>query len=71
MPRVVMRLAVMDDGSVKVEKGDMGPPKKLTKREFKKTLHGKNMKNAASITFLQSNPCTWVNALGTWYYICW
>ncbi len=71
MPRVVMRLAVMDDGTVKVEKGDMKAPEKMTKAEFKRSLQGKNMKNAASITVLQSNPCTWVNALGTWYYICW
>lgn len=71
MPKVVMRLAVMDNGTIKVEKGDMGAPQKLTKPAFKKSLNGKKMKNAESIMVLQSNPCTWVNALGTWYYICW
>ncbi len=71
MPKVVMRLAVMDNGTIKVEKGDMKAPKKMTKTEFKKSLVGKKMKNAESITVLQSNPCTWIKALGTWYYICW
>ncbi len=71
MPKVVMRLAVMDNGTIKVEKGDMKAPKKLTKSEFKKSLDGKKMKNAESIMVLQSNPCTWIYANGTWYYICW
>ncbi|VAX34489.1 hypothetical protein MNBD_NITROSPIRAE03-1886 [hydrothermal vent metagenome] len=71
MAKVVMRLAVMDNGTIKVEKGDMKAPKKMTKSEFKKSLVGKNMKNAESITVLQSNPCIWVNAIGSWYYICW
>ncbi len=71
MTKVVMRLAVMDNGTIKVEKGDMKAPKKMTKTEFKKSLVGKKMKNAGSITVLQSNPCIWVDALGTWYCICW
>ena len=71
MSKVVMRLEVMDNGTIKVKKGDTKAPKKLTKSEFKKSLAGKKILNAESITMLQSNPCYWVNLGGTWYYLCW
>ncbi len=71
MAEVVLRLAVMDNGTIKVEKGDKKAPKKMTKAEFKKSLQGKTMLNVDNITVLQSNPCTWVLIGGQYFWICW